>query len=93
MHMLIALNVNTMEHAWEGFLPEMLERLLSVAGSVAQPRLRARATPSASSPTARIRDSDRPMRVPVGRSADQLGARPRGAGRDRPDDAGVARRR
>src|SRR5690606_25410219 len=35
MHMLIALNVNTMVHSWEGFVPETLERLISVAGSVA----------------------------------------------------------
>ncbi len=72
MHMLIALNVNTMEHSWEGFLPEMLERLLSVAGSVAnhgfETGYAVGLVANGSFP-----QSDRPMRIPVGRSADQLG--------------------
>ncbi len=72
MHMLIALNVNTMEHAWEGFLPETLERLISVAGSVANHGFE---TGYAVGLVANgsFRESDRPMRMPIGRSADQLG--------------------
>ena len=71
MHMLIALNVNTMEHAWEGFLPDMLERLLSVAGSVANHGFE---TGYAVGLVANgsFRESDRPMRIPISRSADQL---------------------
>ena len=72
MHLLVALNVNTMEHSWEGFLPEMLERLLSVAGSVAnhgfETGYAVGLVANGSYP-----QTDRPMRVPVGRSADQLG--------------------
>jgi uncharacterized protein (DUF58 family) len=71
MHMLIALNVNTMVHSWEGFVPEMLERLLSVAGSVANQGFE---TGYAVGLVANgsFRESDRPMRIPVSRSADQL---------------------
>ena len=71
MHMLIALNVNTMEHAWEGFMPETLERLLSVAGSVANHGFE---TGYAVGLVANgsFRESDRPMRIPISRSADQL---------------------
>jgi uncharacterized protein (DUF58 family) len=71
MHLLIALNVNTMEHAWQGFMPQTLERLLSVAGSVAQYGFEAGyaigLVANGSYP-----ESDRPMRVPVSRSAEQL---------------------
>jgi uncharacterized protein (DUF58 family) len=72
MHMLIALNVNTMEHAWEGFLPEQLERLLSVAGSVANHGFEAGYAIGLVA-NGSFRESDRPMRIPISRSADQLG--------------------
>ena len=71
MHMLIALNVNTMEHAWEGFLPETLERLLSVAGSVANYGFDAGYAVGLVA-NGSFRESDRPMRIPISRSADQL---------------------
>ncbi len=71
MHLLVALNVNTMEHAWQGFMPDQLERALSVAGSVARHGFDAGyaigLVANGSYP-----ESDRPMRVPVGRSSDQL---------------------
>ncbi len=71
LHMLVALNVHTLAHSWEGYLPETLERLLSVAGSVAQHGFEAGYAigliANGTYPT-----SDRPMRVPVGRRADQL---------------------
>src|SRR5439155_19960951 len=35
-HLLVALNAHTLAHSWQGFIPETFERLLSVAGSVAQ---------------------------------------------------------
>lgn len=72
MHMLVALNVNTMEHAWEGFIPEMLERLLSVAGSVARHGFESGYAIGLVA-NGSFRESDRPMRIPVSRSADQLG--------------------
>jgi uncharacterized protein (DUF58 family) len=72
LHLLIAMNVNTMEHSWEGYVPATLERLLSVAGSVANQGIE---TGYAVGLVANgsFRESDRPMRIPVGRSADQLG--------------------
>jgi uncharacterized protein (DUF58 family) len=72
MHMLIALNVNTMEHAWEGFMPDMLERLLSVAGSVANHGFDSGYAVGLVA-NGSFRESDRPMRIPISRSADQLG--------------------
>ncbi len=70
-HLLIALNVHTMEHSWQGFFPEVLERLLSTAGSVARYAIEAGYSvgiaANGSYPT-----SDHPLRVPVGRSSDQL---------------------
>ncbi len=71
LHLLVALNVHTLEHAWEGYLPELLEHLLSVAGSVARHGFDAGYAvglfANGAYPT-----SDRPMRVPVGRRSDQL---------------------
>jgi uncharacterized protein (DUF58 family) len=71
LHLLVALNVNTMEHAWQGFMPDQLERVLSVAGSVLRHGFDAGyaigLVANGSYP-----ESDRPMRVPVGRSSEQL---------------------
>ena len=71
LHMLIAVNVHTLAHTWEGYVPETLERVLSVAGSVARYGFEAGyaigLVANGAYPT-----SDRPMRVPVGRRADQL---------------------
>ncbi len=71
LHMLIAINVNTLAHSWEGYVPELLERLLSVAASVArygfEQGYAIGLIANGSYP-----ESDRPMRVPVGRHADQL---------------------
>ena len=71
LHLLVALNVNTMEHAWEGFMPDMLERLLSVAGSVARYGFEAGYAIGLLA-NGSYRDSDRPMRVPISRSSEQL---------------------
>lgn len=71
LHMLLAVNVHTLAHSWEGYVPETLERVLSVAGSVARYGFESGyavgLVANGSYPT-----SDRPMRVPVGRSPDQL---------------------
>jgi uncharacterized protein (DUF58 family) len=71
LHMLVALNVNTMQHAWEGFMPDVLERLLSVAGSVASYGFESGYAIGLIA-NGSYRNSDRPMRVPIGRSTDQL---------------------
>jgi uncharacterized protein (DUF58 family) len=71
LHMLVAINVHTLAHSWEGYVPELLERLLSVAASVArygfEEGFAIGLVANGSYP-----ESDRPMRVPVGRHADQL---------------------
>jgi uncharacterized protein (DUF58 family) len=71
LHMLLALNVHTLAHSWEGYVPELLERLLSAAASVARYGFESGyaigLVANGSYP-----ESDRPMRVPVGRHADQL---------------------
>jgi len=71
MHLLIALNVHTLGHSWEGFVPETLERLLSAAGSVARYAFDAGYAIGLIA-NGSFPDSDRPMRVPVGRRPDQL---------------------
>lgn len=71
LHMLLAVNVHTLAHSWEGYVPEHLERILSVAASVATYGFEAGysigLTANGSYPS-----SDRPMRIPVGRRSDQL---------------------
>jgi uncharacterized protein (DUF58 family) len=71
LHMLIALNVDTMHGSWEGYLPETMEQLLSVAGSVAKYGFEAGFAVGLVA-NGSYMDSDRPMRVPVGRHSDQL---------------------
>ncbi len=71
LHLFVAVNVHTLAHSWEGYVPETLERVLSVAGSVARYGFEAGYAvgllANGAYPTA-----DRPMRVPVGRRPDQL---------------------
>ena len=72
MHLLLAVNVHTMAASWQGYQPELLERVLSAAASVATHAFESGyaigMVANGSYP-----NSDRPMRVPVGRHADQLG--------------------
>jgi uncharacterized protein (DUF58 family) len=72
MHLLLAVNVHTMVASWQGYQPELLERLLSATASAAKHAFEegyaVGLIANGSYP-----DSDRPMRVPVGRSSDQLG--------------------
>jgi uncharacterized protein (DUF58 family) len=72
LHMLVVLNVNTMEHVWEGYVPELLERLISLTGLGGAAGIRGRLL---NRPRHKrfVPGSDRPLRVPVGRHADQLG--------------------
>jgi uncharacterized protein (DUF58 family) len=71
LHMLIAVNVHTRAHSWEGYVPELLENVISVAGSIARYGFEAGygvgLVANGSYPA-----SDRPMRIPVGRRSDQL---------------------
>ena len=69
--LMVILNVATFEHHWQGVLPELFERAISVAGSIAtwaigqgyKTGLVANGCPSR---------SDQPIRVPPGRSTGQL---------------------
>lgn len=71
LNLVIALNVHTLAHTWEGYIPELLERLLSAAGSVAKYAFDAGYAvgliANGSYPA-----SDRPMRIPPGSRPDQL---------------------
>jgi uncharacterized protein (DUF58 family) len=71
LNLLLAVNVDTMAHSWQGYVPETLERILSVAGSVARYALEsgyaAGLVANGAYPTA-----DRPLRVPVGSRPEQL---------------------
>lgn len=67
----VMLNIDTLEHAWEGYLPEELERAVSVAASIAhwadEERYAVGLLANGSMP-----DSDRPMRIAPSRAPDQL---------------------
>jgi uncharacterized protein (DUF58 family) len=71
MYLLVALHVNTLEFVWEGYDPVLLERAITVAGSVAQwaldQRYSAGIITNSSYPGA-----DRPLSIPPGRDPDQL---------------------
>jgi uncharacterized protein (DUF58 family) len=71
LHMMVALNVDTMEHVWEGYVPELLERLVSLAGSAASYGFESGYAIGLAT-NGSFPESDRPLRVPVGRTADQL---------------------
>ncbi|HEU0075589.1 MAG TPA: DUF58 domain-containing protein [Dehalococcoidia bacterium] len=72
MHLLLAVNVNTMLESWQGFQPELLERLLAASASVAKHAFESGYSVGLVA-NGSYPDSDRPMRVPVGRNSDQLG--------------------
>jgi uncharacterized protein (DUF58 family) len=67
----ICLNIDTMEHAWEGYLKDELERAVSTAASVAVwaagQRYAVGLLANGSFP-----EADRPIRLPPSRSRDQL---------------------
>lgn len=71
LHLLVALNVSTLLHAWEGYDPLKLERTISLAGSVArwahEHRYAVGLVANSSYPGA-----DRAMSIPTGRDPYQL---------------------
>ena len=71
LHLLVALNVNTLEFVWEGYDPVRLERAITVAGSVArwaeEQRYAVGLIANSSYPGA-----DRPIAIPPGRDPDQV---------------------
>ena len=73
LNLVILLNVNTLEHNWQGVLPELFERTISVAGSLATwavgQKYKVGLVANGCMPL-----SDQPIRVPAGRSPGQLSA-------------------
>ena len=69
--LLIALNIATMARYWQGILPEMLERAISVAGSLAAIGIERR-WPVGLLANGTLPGSDQPLRLLPGRSPDQL---------------------
>jgi uncharacterized protein (DUF58 family) len=69
----ILLNIATFEHSWQGVLPDLFERTISTAGSIATwavgQKYKVGLTANGSLPL-----SDQPIRVPPGRSPGQLAA-------------------
>jgi uncharacterized protein (DUF58 family) len=73
LNLVILLNVTTFEHHWQGVLPELFERTISVAGSVATWAIGQRYKVGLVANGCLAR-SDQPARVPPGRSPEQLTA-------------------
>lgn len=73
LNLVILLNVSTFEHHWQGVIPELFERTISVAGSLATwavgQKYKVGLVANGSMPL-----SDQPIRVPPGRSPGQLAA-------------------
>jgi uncharacterized protein (DUF58 family) len=70
-HLYVVVNIDTLEHSWEGYLPEHLERIVTAAASLA---LKAHDERFAVGLLANgaFPESDRAIRLPPGRSPDQL---------------------
>jgi len=73
LNLVILLNVTTFEHHWQGVLPELFERTISVAGSVATWAIGQKYKVGLVTNGCLAR-SDQPARVPPGRSSGQLTA-------------------
>lgn len=67
----LLVNVDTMEHSWEGYLKEELERIVTVTASLAAWAAGARYAVGLLANGA-FPDADRPIRLPPSRSRDQL---------------------
>ena len=69
--LIVALDVMTLEHTWEGSDPVLLERGVVVAASIARDAFERRAAIGVISNGA-LPDADRPVRIGAGRRPDQL---------------------
>jgi uncharacterized protein (DUF58 family) len=67
----IALNITTMEHTWQGFDPLVLERSVVVAASIARDAFEQHASLGLVA-NGSFPDADRPIRIGAGRRPDQL---------------------
>jgi uncharacterized protein (DUF58 family) len=73
LDLVILLNVTTLEHHWQGVLPELFERTISVAGSIATWAIGQKHKVGLVTNGCLVQ-SDQPARVPPGRSPEQLPA-------------------
>ncbi len=67
----LMVNIDTMEHAWEGYLKDELERIVSTAASIAVWAAGAKYAVGLLANGA-FPDADRPIRLPPSRSRDQI---------------------
>ena len=67
----VALNVTTMEHSWEGYIPLLLERNVSIAASIAR-FVAEKGEAVGLVANGAFPDSDRPIRIGAGNRPDQL---------------------
>jgi uncharacterized protein (DUF58 family) len=70
-HLIVALNVDTLEHSWLGYIPELLEASIIVAASVARWAYDARYAVGLLA-SGSLPGSDRPINIAPGRAPDQL---------------------
>jgi uncharacterized protein (DUF58 family) len=73
LDLVVLLNVTTLEHHWQGVLPELFERTISVAGSIATWGIGQKHKVGLVTNGCLVQ-SDQPARVPPGRSPEQLPA-------------------
>jgi uncharacterized protein (DUF58 family) len=71
LDLVILLNVTTFEHHWQGVLPELLERTINVAGSIATWAIGEKHKVGLVTNGCLVQ-SDQPARVPPGRAPEQL---------------------
>lgn len=71
LHLITALNIATLEHTWEGYIPELLERAIVAAASVIRSAFEARYAVGLIA-NGSFPDADRPIKIPAGRDPDQL---------------------
>lgn len=71
MHLLILLNIDTLDHSWEGYIPELLERAVTGAASVARYASEHRWAVGLMA-NGTFPFSEYPIRIPGSRNPDQL---------------------
>ena len=70
-HLIVALNIDTLEHPWQGYIPWLLEAGIVVAASVARWAYEARYAVGLLA-NGSLPDSDQPLKIAPGRAPDQL---------------------
>jgi uncharacterized protein (DUF58 family) len=70
-HLIVALNIDTLKHPWQGYIPELLEASIVVAASIARWAYEARYAVGLLA-SGSLSESDRPVSIAPGRAPDQL---------------------